>query len=114
MSYQFTLGEKNDMATNHTNHHAAPPKPAHVQVCLCVPDDQHRHLPKRRRAPTALPLNAPLPRQGEVIYLSSSSAWGVTMVIHEWRSADHLRIEVWIEHVSGSRHARPTGFELTQ
>lgn len=85
-----------------------------VRIHLCIPDDQEQHLPARRRAPRYLPLNAPLPRQGEVIYLSSSSAWGVTMVIHEWLSPVELRIELWLEHVGSSRHARPTGFTVTQ
>lgn len=85
-----------------------------VQIHLCIPEDQKRHLPKRRRAPAYLPLNVPLPRHGEVIYLSSTSAWGVAMVIHEWQSPDELRVEIWLEHVSASRHARPTGFPLTQ
>jgi hypothetical protein len=81
------------------------------RVCLCVPEDQKRHLPRRHRA--AWPQGAALPRQGEVVYLSSSSAWGVTMVIHELRNGV-LHTEVWLEHVSGSRHMRPTGFALTQ
>jgi hypothetical protein len=86
----------------------------HIQIHLCVPDDQERHLPKRRRAPQYLPAMAPLPRVGEVIYLSSSSAWGVELVIHEWRTPHDLRIEIWITHVGSSRHTRPTGFSLTQ
>lgn len=85
-----------------------------VEVCLCIPEDQQRYLPKRRCVPTCLSPDVPLPRRGEIVYLSSSSAWGVAMVIHEWRSPTHLCIEVWLEHVSGSRHTRPTGFMLTQ
>lgn len=85
-----------------------------VRIHLCIPADQERHLPVRRRAPAYLPIDAPLPRQGEVIYLSSSSAWGVTMVIHEWISPVELRIELWLEHVGSARHARPTGFTMTQ
>lgn len=85
-----------------------------VEIQLCVPDDQERHLPKRRRAPQYLPPTVPLPRQGEVIYLSSSSAWTVELVIHEWRSPTDLRIEVWITHLGGARERRPTGFSLTQ
>lgn len=81
---------------------------------LCVPDDQERHLPKRRRAPQFLPPEAPMPRQGEVLYLSSSSAWAVELVIHEWRSPIELRIEIWITHIGSARHSRPTGFALTQ
>lgn len=85
-----------------------------ITIHFCIPNDQEAHLPKRRRAPHCMPPTVPLPRQGEVVYLSSSSAWGVTMVIHEWRSPSDLRIEVWLEHVGSSRHARPTGFTLTQ
>lgn len=85
--------------------------PTSVRVCLCVPDDQKRHLPKRHRA--QWPHGAPIPRTGEVVYLSSTSAWGVSMVIHEPRG-DGLLTEIWLEHVSGSRHLRPTGFALTQ
>lgn len=90
------------------------PADLQVEIELCVPDDQERHLPERRRAPQYLPLSAPLPRQGEVIYLSSSSAWGVELVVHEWRSPVDLRIEVWITHVGTSRQRRQPGFELTQ
>lgn len=90
-------------------------KPAlDVTIHLCVQADQEHLLPKRRRAPLLLPVGAPLPRRGEVIYLSSSSAWGVSMVIHEWRAPAVLHIEVWIEHVGNARHARPEGFTLTQ
>lgn len=85
-----------------------------VDVCLCVPDDQEVHLPKRRRAPRRMPNGAPIPRMGEVVYLSSTSAWKVLMVIHEWRALDQLRVEVWLEYVGGARDRRPPGFELTQ
>jgi len=85
-----------------------------MEVHLCVPDDQARYLPKRRRAPATIPQGAPLPRQGEVIYLSPGSAWGVHMVVHNWKAADHLLVEVWLTHVSTSNHSRPTGFSLTQ
>ena len=85
-----------------------------IEIRYCVPDDQERHLPRRRRHPAVLPANVPLPRAGEVIYLSSTSAWGVTMVIHEWRSSADLLVQVWLEYVSGARLRRPTGFHLTQ
>lgn len=86
----------------------------HIEIHLCISDDQQKWLPKRRRAPHTLPPSAPLPRIGEVIYLSSSSAWGVCMVIHEWRSPQDLRIELWLEHVQAARHQRPSGFTITQ
>lgn len=85
-----------------------------IEIHLCVSDDQERHLPKRRRAPRFLPLTAPLPRVGEVVYLSSSSAWQVDMVVHEWRSPADLRIELWLAWIGNARHARPPGFEVTQ
>lgn len=92
-------------------HAAASPR---IEIHLCVQDDEEHLLPKRRRAPRYLPLSAPLPRKGEVIYLSSTSAWGVELVIHEWRSPADLRVEVWLTHVGSARHKRPPGFELTQ
>ncbi len=85
-----------------------------VEVCLCIPEDQRRYLPKRRNMPSCLPPHAPLPRQGDVVYLSSSSAWGVSMVVHELIANDSVRVEVWLEHLTSSRHSRPTGFMLTQ
>lgn len=90
------------------------PEGVQVEIKLCVPADQERHLPRRSRAPQFLPATAPLPRQGEVIYLSSTSAWGVELVIHEWLSPRDLHVEVWITHVDSARHRRPTGFSLTQ
>lgn len=92
-------------------HAAASPR---IEIHLCVPDEEEHLLPKRRRAPRYLPISAPLPRKGEVIYLSSTSAWGVELVIHEWRSPVDLRVEVWLTHVGNARHRRPPGFELTQ
>jgi hypothetical protein len=85
-----------------------------IEVHLCVPDDQLRHLPRRRRAPEYLPPNAPLPRAGEVVYLSSSSAWGVALVVHEWRSPGELVIKVWLDYVGASHAARAAGFGVTQ
>mgnify|MGYP000393730267 CR=1 FL=1 len=99
------------MANANTFAPAACPR---IEIHLCVPEDQERHLPKRRRAPHCLPLTAPLPRQGEVLYLSSSSAWQVNLVVHEWRSPQDLRIEIWLEWIGSARHARPPGFEVTQ
>lgn len=88
---------------------------ATVVVRLCVGGHDERHIPRRRTAPQVLPNNAPLPRIGEVIYLSSTSAWGVELVIHDWRSADLLHIEVWITHVTGvARHSRHGLFARTQ
>lgn len=85
-----------------------------ITICFCVPEDQEFFLPKRRRAPGHLPPEAPLPRTGEYVYLSSSSAWQVMSVIHEWRSEVDLHIECWLEYVGSARHRRPAAFALTQ
>lgn len=84
-----------------------------IEIHFCIPDDEKQFLPMRRRTPTLLPPNAPLPRQGEVLYLSKESAWCVELVIHEWSAPTMLRVEVWLQHLS-LRRARPTGFMLTQ
>lgn len=110
LSYRLNLGDKRGMAPTQIELQSEPT----VRVHLCVPDDQEAFLPRRRRAPPYLPANAPLPRKGEVIYLSSSSAWRVSLVIHEWRSPIDLHVEVWIEHIGAARLARPPGFVLTQ
>ena len=99
-----------EMATQPTTPRAA----TNVRVHLCIPDDQERHLPKRRRAPQFVPPDVPMPRVGEVIYLSSTSAWMVSRLIHEWTSAVDLRIEIWLEWVGSARHSRPPGFAMTQ
>lgn len=90
-----------------------PVQQAKVEVELCVPDDQLSFLPEHRAAPFMLPANVPVPHKGEVIYISSTSAWGVMMVIHEWRSPLDLRIEVWIEWVGSVRQERPDECRLT-
>lgn len=97
-----------------TTESAQPVDPINVEIRFCVPDDQEKHLPGRRRHPDVLPPNVPIPRQGELIYLSSSSAWGVRLVIHEWRSVNDLRVELWLEYVGSSRYSRPAGFTITQ
>lgn len=84
-----------------------------VAVRYCFPDDQLPHVPENNRAPTQIPLSAPVPRTGDVVYLSSTSAWIVTTVIHEWRSPTDLIIEVWMDHLGGSRSSR-TAQQLLQ
>jgi hypothetical protein len=88
--------------------------PLSVEIHLCVPDHEEHLMPRRRRAPLMLPLAAPLPRIGEVVNLSTTSSWHVTMVIHAWRSPRALRIEVWLEHLGdASGHMRRAGFDHT-
>lgn len=80
-----------------------------VGVYLCVPESIKCHLPASMAAPAQLPPQAPVPRVGEVIYLSSASAWAVSQVIHEWRSPAQLHIEVWLEYLGGARIAPQAG-----
>lgn len=90
------------------------PNALNLEVRFCIPNDQEKHLPARRRHPAVLPAGAPIPRQDDIVYLSSSSAWGVRAVIHEWRSPTDLNVQVWLEYVGSSRQARVTGFSTTQ
>jgi len=71
-------------------------------------------LPDYRPAPDLLPKGSPIPRSGEFIYLNSSSAWIVRRVVYEWRSTHDLRIEVWLDWIGSSRHARNPDFAVTQ
>lgn len=84
-----------------------------VQAHYCVPDDQQRYLPRQSRIPTRLHPNVPMPRVGDVVYLSPRSAWGVQLVVYDWRSPGLLCIEVWLQHVATTAQ-RPTGFAITQ
>jgi hypothetical protein len=102
----------NEMASNEI-------RPSHdarmnVSVHLCIPEDQEHLAPKRRRAPRQLPPDLPLPRVGEAVYLSSSSAWVVSYVIHEWRTSRDLRIEIWLNYAGAGRYPRSEGFTSTQ
>lgn len=81
-------------------------------VELCIPDDQRQHAEDIPQWALRLPAGAPVPRQGEVIYLSSTSAWGVELVVHERISRDLTRIEVWIKHVGSARCRREGGTRL--
>lgn len=94
-------------------HLPVPVQQARVEVELCVPADQLSFLPEHRAAPFMLPAGVPVPHKGDVIYLSSTSAWGVMMVIHEWRSPLDLRIEVWIQLVGSARQIRPSECKFT-
>lgn len=78
-----------------------------VEVHLCIQDKERHHLPNPCTVPHVLPRHAPLPRQGEVVYLGSDSAWWVTSVIHHWRTPQELRVELWLEHMSPQYGARP-------
>ena len=84
--------------------HRAARQRLNVGVKLCIPDDQQAHIPEFMPVGLNIPNGAPIPRQGEVVYLSSTSAWGVAMVVHEWLSPAELRVEVWLEHIGAARH----------
>ena len=90
------------------NHHPS----IHIEL---KPVEEHLHqLPRRNRAPFCLPLHAPLPRKGEVIYLTSTSAWGVSLVVHEWLATDTLHIVVWLEPLGSTHHGARVDFGVTQ
>ena len=103
---------------------ASPKKPSHSHMvpnhhtAICIElrtEEQHAALlPRRSRAPQYLPVNAPLPRKGEIIYLTSTSAWGVHGVVHEWIAHDELRITVFIEPLGRTHHVGRPEFALTQ
>jgi hypothetical protein len=96
-----------------TSRRAAAPR-LKVETVLCIPDDQRPHLPDHRPAPDLLPPGSPIPRFGEFVYLSSTSAWVVRRVVHEWLSPTGLRIEIWLDWVGSSRQARNPDFMVTQ
>ena len=79
-------------------------KPAFV-VHLCIPDDQIAHFPQGQAIPT-WPLGVQPPRIGEVIYLTSTSAWVVSMVVNELVHGGGVRIEAWLDWIGASRHRR--------
>lgn len=75
-------------------------------VRLCIPDEQLQYLPPYGTVPSAMPAGSVVPRKGEIVYLSSTSAWTVSLVIHEFLPGGTVRIEVWLEWVGSARHAR--------
>lgn len=83
----------------------ARPRRAPLEVRLRVAPDQLAHVPEGRTAPEVLPPWAPLPQQGDVLYLAPGSAWGVVMLVHEWQPEGALLVEVWLEHVQTDRLA---------
>ena len=72
-------------------------------MSLCIPDDQLAHVPKGIAIPV-WPRGAHLPRKGDVIYLTSTSAWVVRIVIHEFVPCGAVRIELWVDWVGAARH----------
>lgn len=85
-----------------------------VVACYCIHHEHASRTPSRRRWPRFLPIGAPLPRRGEYVYLTSTSAWRVENVIHEWRGPHRLHIEVWLDYAGPAHHERTPDFELTQ
>ena len=73
-------------------------------VHLCISDEQLMHFPSGQAMPT-WPAGAPLPHAGEVIYLTSTSAWAVRIVIHEFMRGS-VRTEVHLEWIGAARHLR--------
>lgn len=85
----------------------------HIPVVVRVEMHSANGMPLPRRAPRYLPPAGPLPRHGDVIYLTSTSAWQVKRVVHEALNQREFCIHVVIEHI-GSTHHREGAFSLTQ
>lgn len=85
---------------------SAPRRAQGAAVHLCFPDDQLAHFPEGKSDVPRWPLGVPAPRQGEVIYLTSASAWAVSLVIHELVFGGGVRTEIWLEWIGASRHRR--------
>ena len=75
------------------------------RVIFCISDEQLPHFPSGQAMPT-WPAGAPVPQPGEVVYLSSTSAWAVRVVIHEFMRGGGVRTEVHLEWVGPARHPR--------
>ena len=111
MSYQLiaakAIGMKSLSTT--TMHHT----PA-IRIEVRAVDESVNALPRRHRMPHYLPLCAPLPRAGELIYVSSTSAWRVSGVVHQWHAPDDLHVLVWVEFAGSTHHAGRPAFDVTQ
>lgn len=73
-------------------------------VHFCIPDEELPHLPIGQALPT-WPAGAPMPHVGEVIYLTSTSAWAVRIVIHEFMHGS-VRTEIHLVWIGPARHLR--------
>ena len=96
------------------NHRSTLPRTPGLSVHLCFPDDQIEYLPQGQALPK-WPAGVPAPRKGEVIYVTSTSAWAVSLVIHEIiYGGGGVRVEVWLEWVGTAHHRRDAECNLTQ
>ena len=62
------------------------------------------HFPSGQAMPT-WPAGVPVPQSGQVIYLTSTSAWAVGIVIHEFVRGS-VRTEVHLEWIGAARLLR--------
>lgn len=85
-----------------------------IRIELQAVEESQMPLPKRRRTPHYLPLHAPLPRTGEIIYINSTSAWRVVLVVHDWLAPDDLHLLVVVEHAGAPHHGARRDFGVTQ
>lgn len=97
------------------------PLPPTIEVGLVLMDEQVDYLPDLLAArylaqrpqdlnvslSELVPAGMPLPKKGDVLYLSSTSAWAVSLVVHEWLLGGRRRVLFYIEHVGASRTSRP-------
>jgi hypothetical protein len=84
------------------------------EVLLCIPEDQRMHLPPHTRVPEKMPYGVAIPRRHDVVYLTSSSAWVVSCVVHELLEGGRtVQVQVWLEHLGVSRYHRQKPFDST-
>ena len=101
------------MRSHARNHRSTLPRKPGFAVHLCFPDDQIKYLPEGQVIPK-WPAGVPAPRMGEVIYVTSTSAWAVSLVIHEIINGGGMRVEVWLEWVGPVHHRRDAECNFTQ
>lgn len=83
-----------------------------VVVTLRIPDDQLQYAHDIPMWALQLPPGSPVPRVGEVVYLSSTSAWAVGFVVHERLSRELTRVECVISYMGAARYLREPGTPL--
>lgn len=82
-----------------------------VRVEIESLDDVTSPLPKRARR--FLPPGAPVPSRGDILYLTSTSAWRVHQVIHEWLGPSLLHVHLVCAHEGGTHYGDRANFSLT-
>lgn len=76
---------------------------------LCIPEDQVQYLPPGQHVRTLWPSGAAIPKREDIVYLTSTSAWVVFIVVHELLDGGQdVRVELWLNWIGASRNSRPS------